>query len=128
MYACVLIANGGKRRNPVCQFNAAQPGPCPFTACPFTALWLFEAVNFHHHNHSLIYLCPVNTFTPPGMAPPTNEELNAKREEHCIAITHERKYYRVGQTWIKRTLRPSEWQKHNGYMPIPLFNLERVLK
>lgn len=61
------------------------------------------------------------------MPPPTDEELNAKREEHCIAVTHERKYYRVGQTWIKRTLRPSEWQKHNGYMPIPLFNVERVL-
>ncbi|KAK2609335.1 hypothetical protein QQS21_002116 [Conoideocrella luteorostrata] len=61
------------------------------------------------------------------MPPPTNAELNARREESCIAITHERKYYRVGQTWIKRSLRPCEWQKHNGYMPIPLFSLERVL-
>ncbi|ODA79337.1 hypothetical protein RJ55_04930 [Drechmeria coniospora] len=61
------------------------------------------------------------------MAPPTNQELQAKREEHCIAITPERKYYRFGQTWIKRTLRPTEWQKHNGYMHVPLFNTERVL-
>lgn len=61
------------------------------------------------------------------MPPPTNGELNAKREEHCIAVTHERKYYRVGQTWIKRSLRPTEWQKHDGYMHIPLFNLESVL-
>ncbi|EFY89590.1 hypothetical protein MAC_04445 [Metarhizium acridum CQMa 102] len=58
------------------------------------------------------------------MSPPTNAELNAKREESCIAITHEKKYYGVGQTWIKRSLRPWEWQKRNGYMPIPLFNLE----
>lgn len=61
------------------------------------------------------------------MAPPTNQELNAKREEHCIAVTHERKYYRIGDTWIKRSLRPTEWQKRNGYMHVPLFNLERVL-
>ncbi|KAL2756996.1 hypothetical protein ACRALDRAFT_2018649 [Sodiomyces alcalophilus JCM 7366] len=48
------------------------------------------------------------------MPHPTNEELNAKRDEHCIAVTHER-------------LLPSEWQKHNDYMAIPLFNVERVL-
>lgn len=61
------------------------------------------------------------------MPPPTNAELNAKREESCIAVTTERKYYKVGQTWIKRSLRPSEWQKHNGYMTVPLFNPERIL-
>jgi hypothetical protein len=61
------------------------------------------------------------------MAPPTNQELNAKREEHCVTVTPERKYYRFRDTWIKRSLRPTEWQKHNGYMHIPLFNLERVL-
>ena len=61
------------------------------------------------------------------MAPPTNEELNDKREENCISITPERKYYRVGNTWIKRSLRPTEWQQHQGYMHVPLFNLERIL-
>lgn len=61
------------------------------------------------------------------MAPPTNQELNAKREEHCVCITHERKYYRFGKTWIKRSLRPTEWQKQGGYMHVPLFNTERIL-
>lgn len=58
---------------------------------------------------------------------PTNQQLRDTREEHCFAITPERKYYRDGQTFIKRSLKPSEWQKHNGYMHIPLFNPERIL-
>lgn len=61
------------------------------------------------------------------MPPPTNQKLNAKREEHCFAVTRERKYYKFGQTFIKRSLRPTEWQKHNGYMHVPLFNPERIL-
>ncbi|CAI6098740.1 unnamed protein product [Clonostachys chloroleuca] len=61
------------------------------------------------------------------MPPPTNSELNAKREEHCFAVTSDRKYYRVGGTFIKRSLRPSEWQKHNGYMYVPRFGTERIL-
>lgn len=61
------------------------------------------------------------------MAPPTNQELHAKREKHCFAVTPERKYYKVGQTMIKRSLRPSEWQQHNGYMHVPMFNTERIL-
>lgn len=61
------------------------------------------------------------------MAPPTNSELNERREKNCIAISHERKYFRVGNTWVKRSLRPHEWQKQNGYMHVPLFNMERIL-
>ncbi|KAM0514596.1 hypothetical protein ACHAPE_006591 [Trichoderma viride] len=61
------------------------------------------------------------------MAPPTNSELNDKREKHCIGISPERKYFRVGSTFVKRSLRPCEWQKQNGYMHVPLFNMERVL-
>ncbi|KAI1172564.1 kinase-like domain-containing protein [Nemania sp. FL0916] len=61
------------------------------------------------------------------MAPPTNQKLNAEREEHCLSITPERKYYRCGNLWIKRSLRPHEWQKHNGFMHIPKFNNERLL-
>ena len=61
------------------------------------------------------------------MAPPTNQELNAKREEYCVAVSPERKYYRFRDTWIKRSLRPTEWQKHNGYLHVPIFNLERIL-
>ncbi|EHA48808.1 hypothetical protein MGG_11537 [Pyricularia oryzae 70-15] len=61
------------------------------------------------------------------MGPPTNLELNAKREEHCIQVTPERKYYRYADTWVKRSLKPSEWQKHGGYMFVPKFSTERVL-
>ncbi|OAA63248.1 Protein kinase-like domain protein [Niveomyces insectorum RCEF 264] len=61
------------------------------------------------------------------MAPPTNQDLNAKRERQCISITPERKYYRCSNTWVKRSLRPTEWQKHGGFLHVPTFNLERVL-
>ncbi|CAK7233483.1 hypothetical protein SBRCBS47491_008624 [Sporothrix bragantina] len=61
------------------------------------------------------------------MAPPTNGELNAKREEDCFSVTPERKYYRCGDAFVKRSLRPSEWQQHNGYLHVPIFNTERVL-
>ncbi|KAK4223607.1 kinase-like domain-containing protein [Podospora fimiseda] len=61
------------------------------------------------------------------MAPPTNAELNAKKEQHCINVTPERKYYRCGNTWIKRSLRPTEWQQHNGYIHVPMLNTQRVL-
>lgn len=61
------------------------------------------------------------------MAPPTNQEVNEKREKHCVSVSVERKYFQVGNTWIKRSLRPTEWQKQNGYMHIPLFNTERIL-
>lgn len=61
------------------------------------------------------------------MPPPTNQQMNTQREEHCFAVTPERKYYRDGQTFIKRSLKPSEWQKYNGYLHVPLFNPERVL-
>ncbi|KAL1893961.1 hypothetical protein Sste5346_006102 [Sporothrix stenoceras] len=59
------------------------------------------------------------------MAPPKNHEL--KREKDCFAVTPERKYYRSGDTFIKRNLRPGEWQQHNGYMHVPIFNFERIL-
>ncbi|KAI1113792.1 kinase-like domain-containing protein [Nemania sp. NC0429] len=61
------------------------------------------------------------------MAPPTNQKLNAEREENCIGITPERKYYRCGNNYIKRSLRPTEWQKHNSYLHVPKFNPERIL-
>lgn len=59
------------------------------------------------------------------MAPPKNHEL--KREKDCFAVTPERKYYRSGDTFIKRNLRPGEWQQHNGYLHVPLFNFERIM-
>jgi hypothetical protein len=61
------------------------------------------------------------------MAPPTNQELNEKREKHCITVGVERKYFKVDNTWIKRSLKPSEWQKQNDYMHIPSFSTERIL-
>jgi serine/threonine protein kinase len=63
------------------------------------------------------------------MPPVTNQMLNSRREENCISITVERKYYRVGQTWVKRSLRPTEWQVNpfTGTIVIPRFGRERLL-
>lgn len=62
------------------------------------------------------------------MAPVTNQMLNAKREENCVGITTERKYFKVGQSWIKRSLRPSEWQinQYDGTLLVPRFGMERI--
>jgi hypothetical protein len=62
------------------------------------------------------------------MAPVTNQMLNAKREGSCVSITTERKYLKVGQSWIKRSLRPSEWQinQYSGTLFVPRFGMERI--
>ena len=46
----------------------------------------------------------------------TNKELNDRREDGCWAVLHDKKYYRVGNSCIKRTLRRHEWQttQHQG--------------
>ncbi|EZF25601.1 hypothetical protein H112_02171 [Trichophyton rubrum D6] len=51
----------------------------------------------------------------------TNQMLNDRKEKDCIGIIHERKYYRSGVSFIKRSLRPKEWQllKENSTIPIP---------
>ncbi|KAK4096457.1 hypothetical protein N658DRAFT_569845 [Parathielavia hyrcaniae] len=61
------------------------------------------------------------------MAPPTNQESNAKREEYCISITPERKYYRCGNTWVKRSLRATEWQQFGGFVYVPKLSTQRIL-
>jgi hypothetical protein len=63
------------------------------------------------------------------MAPVTNQMLNAKREKNCIGITTERKYLHAGQSFIKRSLRPSEWQINpgNGTFLVPRFGTESIL-
>ena len=63
------------------------------------------------------------------MAPVTNQILNARREKECIGVTNERKYFRVDGAWIKRSLRPSEWQTNPfaGTLFIPRFGNERIL-
>lgn len=63
------------------------------------------------------------------MAPVTNQMLNARREEHCVSVTTERKYFKADNTWIKRSLRPSEWQINPfaGTIVVPRFGKERLL-
>lgn len=55
--------------------------------------------------------------------------LNARREEHCTAITTERKYYETDGSFAKRSLRPHEWQHHHaaGISCIPKAGNERLL-
>jgi hypothetical protein len=55
--------------------------------------------------------------------------INARREEHCEAITTERKYFKVGNSWIKRSLRPREWQINpmSGTIFVPIFSIERIM-
>lgn len=62
------------------------------------------------------------------MPPVTNQDLNERREENCFAITLERKYYKVDQTFVKRSLRPSEWQINPiaGTLMVPRFGKERI--
>lgn len=59
--------------------------------------------------------------------PVTNRILNASKEENCFAITAERKYYHVDRTFIKRSLRPSEWQvSFQGTIHVPRLGRERL--
>lgn len=59
----------------------------------------------------------------------TSEMLNRKREKDCIGITAEKKYYRVHQTFVKRSLRPEEWQVSawHGRMLVPRQGRDRML-
>lgn len=55
--------------------------------------------------------------------------LNAQREKECVGVTTERKYFRADGAWIKRSLRPAEWQTNpfTGTLVIPPFGRERIL-
>jgi tRNA A-37 threonylcarbamoyl transferase component Bud32 len=55
--------------------------------------------------------------------------INAKREENCVAVTTERKYFKVGNSWVKRSLRPKEWQVDpmSGMWLVPRFGIERIM-
>ncbi|KAI1839928.1 hypothetical protein JX266_013862 [Neoarthrinium moseri] len=63
------------------------------------------------------------------MAPVTNQMLNARREKDCVSVTTERKYFKTDTTWVKRSLRPSEWQTNPyvGTLIVPRFGTERLL-
>ena len=54
--------------------------------------------------------------------------FNPRREENCFSVTPERKYYKVGQALIKRSLRPTEWQTNpfTGTLIIPRFGKPRL--
>ncbi|KAJ3474076.1 hypothetical protein NLG97_g10004 [Lecanicillium saksenae] len=63
------------------------------------------------------------------MPPVTNAMLDARREKDCTAITAERKYYEVDGSFVKRSLRPQEWQysPFGGSLFIPRMGNERLL-
>jgi hypothetical protein len=59
----------------------------------------------------------------------TNQLINRRHEESCVGITSERKYFHAGNAFIKRSLRPSEWQvsPFKGTIHVPRMNNERLL-
>lgn len=59
----------------------------------------------------------------------TNRTLNDQREPKCIAISPKRKYYRDGHTFVKRSLRTTEWQisPARGVINVPRQGRERML-
>ncbi|OAR00845.1 hypothetical protein LLEC1_04738 [Akanthomyces lecanii] len=59
------------------------------------------------------------------MSPVTNAMLNARREKDCTDIIIERKYFRVDGSFVKRSLRPHEWQ--HSSLCIPRLGNERLL-
>lgn len=61
--------------------------------------------------------------------PVTNQILNARRERDCVGVTTERKYFHADGAWVKRSLRPDEWQTNPfaGTLVIPRFGNERLL-
>lgn len=55
--------------------------------------------------------------------------LDERREQGCVSVTTERKYYHVDGSHVKRSLRPSEWQysPFGGSLCIPRLGKERLL-
>ena len=54
---------------------------------------------------------------------------NSCKEIDCFAVTAERKYYNIGKTFVKRSLRPREWQVSQflGTIHVPRLGKERLL-
>jgi serine/threonine protein kinase len=88
--------------------------------CSIQNIYLHTAISGNHHSFD---------FETVAMAPVTNWMLNSKKEENCISITLERKYYHVGNVFIKRNLQPSEWQTNprTGSLFVPKQIRERTL-
>ncbi|CAH0022771.1 unnamed protein product [Clonostachys rhizophaga] len=63
------------------------------------------------------------------MPPVTSQMLDIRREKDCVGITLERKYFHVNGSFVKRSLRPSEWQINPvaGTVCVPRFGNERLL-
>lgn len=59
----------------------------------------------------------------------TNKMANSCKEIDCFAVTAERKYYHIGKTFMKRSLRPREWQvsPFKGTIHVPRQGNERLL-
>lgn len=47
----------------------------------------------------------------------TNQDMNKHREAGCTGVTADKKYYEVGNSFIKRTLRQHEWITTSGLTP-----------
>lgn len=58
----------------------------------------------------------------------TNRMLNKRKEKDCFGITAERKYYECNNTFVKRSLRPREWQTSHvkGTVYVPRLGAERI--
>uniref|UniRef100_A0A8H7NPB7 Aminoglycoside phosphotransferase domain-containing protein n=1 Tax=Bionectria ochroleuca TaxID=29856 RepID=A0A8H7NPB7_BIOOC len=63
------------------------------------------------------------------MPPVTSQMLDVRREKNCVGITLDRKYFHVNRSFVKRSLRPSEWQINpvTGTVCVPRFGNERLL-
>ena len=72
---------------------------------------------------------PDQTLNSTAMSPVTNSMLNARREKDCTDITTERKYFHIDGSFVKRSLRPHEWQHSpfRGSLCIPRLGSERLL-
>ncbi|KAH0374614.1 kinase-like protein, partial [Aureobasidium melanogenum] len=59
----------------------------------------------------------------------TNQLLSKNKEENCIAVTADRKYYKTKSAFVKRSLRPQEWQVSAflGKIIVPRLGEERLL-
>ncbi|THX76576.1 hypothetical protein D6D04_06743 [Aureobasidium pullulans] len=59
----------------------------------------------------------------------TTRLLNKNKEKDCISVTFDRKYYQTTTAFIKRSLRPQEWQvsTFHGRIIVPRLGEERLL-
>ncbi|KAK6002450.1 hypothetical protein QM012_002088 [Aureobasidium pullulans] len=59
----------------------------------------------------------------------TNRLLNKNKEKDCIAVTADRKYFKTKTAFVKRSLRPQEWQVSAflGKIIVPRLGEERLL-